>query len=144
MKIDENAPMTARKEILISAPVEKIWALETDINRWPEWQPGVSSAKLEGGVAVGSIFRWKGQGMNITSTLQEVDPPRRIGWTGKAMGMQAVHVWTFEPQGDNTRVVSEESWSGWFARLLKLFDRHMLDKSAEKSLRVLKATAEQR
>lgn len=142
MNIDHNAPMAARKEILINAPIEKVWSLETDINRWSNWQPGVSQAQLDGELAVGSVFRWKGQGLNIVSTLGEVDAPHRIGWTGKAIGMDAVHIWTFEPAGDQTRVISEESWSGWFTRLLKLFDRQMLEKSIEKSLQVLKQQAE--
>ncbi len=142
MQIDEHAPMVARQQIMIDAPIHKIWTLETDINHWPEWQPGVTSAALDGGMAVGSVFRWKGQGLRITSTLQEVEAPRRIGWTGKAMGIDAVHVWTFEPQGGSTRVTSEESWAGWFTRLLKLLDRNLLNKSMEKSLQVLKQKAE--
>jgi uncharacterized protein YndB with AHSA1/START domain len=143
INIDQNAPMIARKEILISAPIEKIWMLETDIERWPEWQPGVSAAHLDGDLAAGHVFRWKAQGLSITSTLQLVERPRRIGWTGKAIGIDAVHVWTFEPRGTDTRVVSEESWSGWFTRILKLLDDKMLEKSVEKSLQFLKMKAEQ-
>ena len=142
MNIAQNAPLVARKEIFVAAPPEKVWAAETDIERWPQWQPDVSSAKLEGNLAVGSVFRWKGGGLNITSTLVEVQPPRRIGWTGKALGLDAVHIWTFEPQDGGTRVVSEESWSGWLARILKIFSPSILEKSMEKSLQVLKAHVE--
>jgi len=143
MKIDDRAPMVARKEILVDAPIDSVWALESDIDRWPQWQPGVSAARLDGPLTAGSIFRWKGQGLNITSTLQEVSPPTRISWTGKAPGIDAIHIWTFEPQGNSTRVVSEESWSGWLTRLLKLFDARMLEKSMDQSLKVLKSKAEQ-
>lgn len=143
MRIDDLAPLVARKEIIIAAPAEKLWAMQADINRWPEWQPGVTAAHLEGALAVGQVFRWKGGGLNITSTLQEVESPSRIGWTGKAIGIDAVHIWTFEPHGDGTRVTSEESWSGWLTRILKLLDPHMLEKSVNTSLEVLKTTAEQ-
>lgn len=143
MEIDDRAPMVARKEIIVAATVEKLWAMQADINHWPEWQPGVTSAHLDGDVAIGSVFRWKGGGLNITSILQIVEPPHRIGWTGKAIGIDAVHIWTFEPHGDGTRVTSEESWSGWLTRILKLFDPHMLEKSVDTSLQVLKTTAEQ-
>jgi hypothetical protein len=34
---------------------------------------------------------------SLVSTLQVVDAPREIGWTGKSMGIQAVHVFQFEP-----------------------------------------------
>jgi len=81
-------------------------------------------------------------GMGIVSTLQEVQPPQRISWTGKSPGMAAVHCWTFEAQGDHTRVITEESLSGWFPRLLKLLTPAFLDRSLAKSLETLKAQAE--
>lgn len=143
MDVNDRAPLVARKEIVVAAPVEKLWAMQADINHWPGWQPGVTQAQLDGEVIVGNVFRWKGGGLNITSTLQIVEPPHRIGWTGKAIGIDAVHIWTFEPDGAGTRVRSEESWSGWLTRLLKLFDPHMLEKSVDTSLQVLKTTAEQ-
>ena len=48
MNIDTNAPVFARKEIVIHAPVEKVWELQTDIENWNRWQPDITSAKLEG------------------------------------------------------------------------------------------------
>lgn len=142
MNIDQKAPLAARSEIVIAAPLEKVWALQTDINRWPEWQPEISSAHLEGDLAAGTVFRWKAMGMGIVSTLQEVQPRQRISWTGKSLGMSAIHCWTFEAQGDSTRVITEESLSGWFPRLLKLLTPAFLDKSLAKSLHTLKAQAE--
>ncbi len=141
MQIDQNAPLVARSEIVIAAPVEKVWALESDINRWPEWQPGVSAARLEGDLAAGSVFRWKA-GVGIVSTLQEVVPPHRITWTGKSLGMSAVHCWTFEAQGDGTHVTTEESISGWMASLIKRLMPGFLQKDMAKSLQTLKAQAE--
>jgi len=143
MNIDRNAPMSARKEIFIEAPPEKVWALHTDINGWPRWQPDISSATLEGNLAAGTVFRWKAKGLGITSTLQEVEPNLRISWTGNSLGMRAVHVWTFEPQDNGTRVVTEESLSGWFPRIVKLFMPTFLEKSLEQSLQVLKTHVEQ-
>jgi uncharacterized protein YndB with AHSA1/START domain len=142
MDIDTTAPLHARQEILIAAPVEKVWNLQTDIDRWHEWQPDVQSAKLDGKLAAGTTFRWKAMGLGITSQLHTVEPPRRVGWTGDSLGMHAIHNWTFEPHVDGTRVVTEESLSGWMPRLLKLFDAKFLEKSLEKSLKTLKAAAE--
>ena len=142
MNIDKNAPLQARKEIEIDAPFEKVWAVLTGIDRWPEWQPDVSSATLEGDLAVGSVFRWKAKGMNITSLLQVLEPKRRVGWTGRSLGMNAIHVWVLDPRGEGTRVVTEESLSGWFPRVLKIFDSHFLEKSLMRSLQVLKARVE--
>lgn len=142
MNIDTNAPLYGCQEIFIAAPLEKVWKLQTDINRWHEWQPDVASVKLEGPVTPGTIFRWKGGGIGITSTLQQVEPMRRIGWTGVSLGMKAVHTWTFQPAANGTRVITEESITGWMARLLKLFDPKFMEKSLQKSLDTLKTKAE--
>lgn len=143
MNIDQNAPMTARKDIFIASPLEKVWAVLTDINRWPEWQPDVSSAKLEGNLTVGTIFRWNAKGFSITSTIKELKLGQRIGWTGSSLGMKAAHIWILEQQGNGTRVIIEESLSSWFPRILKIFDPTFLEKSLDKLLQALKIRAEQ-
>jgi uncharacterized protein YndB with AHSA1/START domain len=142
MNINIKAPMSARKEILIEAPIEKVWSIQTDIERWPEWQPDITSAKLQGNLTAGTVFRWKAKGLGITSMLHTVEPNHKIGWTGTSIGMGAIHNWAFEPQANGTLVITEESLSGWFTRLMKFIDPRFLEKSLEASLRILKARVE--
>ena len=142
MNIDTNAPVFAHKEIIIHAPVEKVWQIQTDIENWNKWQPDITSAKLEGSLAAGTIFRWKAMGLNIVSTLHSVKPHQQIGWTGISLGMFAIHNWKFEARGATTLVVTEESLSGWLTRLMKLFDPNFLEKSLEASLQILKTRSE--
>lgn len=142
MNIDTNAPVFARKEIAIHAPVEKVWELQTDIENWKRWQPDITSAKLEGALEAGTIFRWKAKGLNIVSTLHTVIPLKQIGWTGLSLGMFAIHNWMFEARGKTTLVVTEESLSGWLTRLMILLDPRFLEKSLETSLNNLKFVAE--
>lgn len=142
MNIDTNAPVFARKEIVIHAPVEKVWELQTDIENWKRWQPDITAAKLEGALEAGTIFRWKAKGLNIVSTLHTVIPLKQIGWTGLSLGMFAIHNWMFEARGKTTLVVTEESLSGWLTRLMILLDPRFLEKSLETSLNNLKFVAE--
>ncbi|MEW6505118.1 MAG: SRPBCC family protein [Chloroflexota bacterium] len=142
MEINSNAPARARREMLIHAPIEKVWQIQTDLENWPKWQPDITFVKLEGELQEGTTFRWKAQGLSITSRLHTVQPPQRIGWTGTAPGMSAVHNWTFEARGDDTLVITEESLSAWLTRLMLLFDKHFLEKSLEASLLRLKQRAE--
>ncbi len=142
MNINRNAPAFARRELLIHAPVEKVWQIQTDLENWPKWQSEIAFVRLEGGLAEGTTFRWKAQGLNITSRLHTVLPPERIGWSGTAPGMTAIHNWTFEARGADTLVITEESLSGWLTRLMLLFDRHFLEKSLETALMRLKQQAE--
>ena len=136
--------MSARKEILIAASIEKVWSTLTEIERWPEWQSDVAVVKLEGPLAVGAIFRWKAKGLKIKSTIKELEPRRRIGWTGSSIGMKAIHIWILESQTRGTRVITLESLSGWFSRLLKIFAPNFLEKSLINSLQVLKIQAERK
>ena len=88
MDIDENAPVITRDEILIDAPLESIWNLHTDISSWSEWQPDIDSSTIEGPLAVGTVFHWQTYGLSLKFTIQEIDAPRRIVWSGSAQALQ--------------------------------------------------------
>jgi uncharacterized membrane protein len=144
MNIDTKAPLKAKKDIVIDAPVSHVWMVQSDIRNWPKWQKDVSYAELRGKLAKGTVFTWKAMGMNITSELQEVVENKIIGWSGKSIGMSAIHVWKFEKQGNKTRVITEESLSGWFPMIIKLFKPDFLEQSLIKALETLKDQAEKK
>lgn len=142
MDIDQTAPAIAQAEITIRAPLETVWRIQTDIDRWSEWNPKVQRARLEGPLAIGSIFRWKSGGASIVSTLRELEPMREIAWTGEAMGARASHVWTFGRQGDAVIVLTRETFDGWWPRLLPGLTRSMLENVLRTWLQNLKRRAE--
>ncbi|TQK45132.1 polyketide cyclase/dehydrase/lipid transport protein [Streptomyces sp. SLBN-118] len=106
--------INTRHEITIAAPVESVWRLHTDIAAWPSWNSGIDLAALEGELKVGASFRWLTHGLDITSTVTELEPCLSIAWGGPAAGIDGTHRWTFQPcgGGTETRVVTEESWAG--------------------------------
>jgi uncharacterized protein YndB with AHSA1/START domain len=71
MNINTDAPVITRDEILIHAPIEAVWKIQTDVARWPSWQPEVDAAQADGPLTVGSVFRWHTAGLDITSTVAE-------------------------------------------------------------------------
>lgn len=142
MEINEEAPAIVRKEIGIRAAPETVWAVHTNIDAWPSWHPDITRAALQGPLEPGSTFTWKSGPGSITSTLEVVEPPRLVTWTGKAVGARAIHVWRFEPTGDGTRVLTQESIEGWPVTLLKGFFRRTLDRSLDAWLAGLKTKAE--
>jgi uncharacterized protein YndB with AHSA1/START domain len=144
MEIDKNAPAVAHGEIDVAAPPELVWAVLTDIESWPSWNPDVKRASLAGPLATGTQFRWKAGPGTITSTLQSVEPPRVIAWTGKTFGIKAIHVHRLELQGDTTIVTSEESWDGLVVRLLRGPMTKTMQRATESGLRHLKTEAELR
>jgi uncharacterized protein YndB with AHSA1/START domain len=144
MPIDERAPVVEASEILIAAPPETVWDVLAAIESWPAWNPDVKWASVEGEIAAGTRFRWKtGPGM-VTSTLQRVERPRLIVWTGRTFGIDAVHVWRLEPRDGGTLVRTEESFGGVLARLFRRPLRKTLTRALESGLRHLKAEAERR
>lgn len=142
MKINNKASLIAKKEIEIDAPISHVWKIQTDIEKWPDWQSDVSEASLNGELKKGTTFFWKAMGMNIRSSLQKVEANSVIGWTGDSFGMHAVHYWYFEKKGNKTLVTSEESLSGWFPKIIKLFKPQFLEDALAKSLLTLKIHAE--
>jgi hypothetical protein len=141
--INRRAPILLAGEIEIAAPPEVVWDVLTKIDAWPGWNPDVKVAALEGDLATGSVFRWKA-GAKLTSTLTRVEPHRMIAWTGKSMGLSAVHVYTLEPRHGATIVNTEESVEGLLARLFKRPLQRTMNKSIENGLNALKAEAERR
>ncbi len=142
MEVDRAAPVVERAETQVAASPDAVWAVLTDIERWPDWNPDVKSASFEGELVPGSTFRWKAGPGTIVSTLRHVDPSREIAWTGKTMGISAVHVHRLELQEGGTHVVSEESWAGFPVRLMRGRMAKTLATSLEDGLGHLRAAAE--
>jgi hypothetical protein len=142
--IDAGAPVVSRTEIEITAPPEVVWDVLTVFGRWPTWNPQVKSMSVQEPVVVGSTFRWKAGPSTVRSTIQRLEPPRLIAWSGRTMGLRAVDVFRLEGHGGSTLVREEESWSGLVAWLLRKPLQRTLDHSLESGLHHLKAAAEQR
>jgi uncharacterized protein YndB with AHSA1/START domain len=142
--INESAPVVGRSEIEVAAPPDAVWDVLTDFERWPSWLGDVKSMSIEGPVAAGTVFRWKAGPGTITSTIQLVERPRLIAWTGRTLGIDAVHFWDFEERDGGTFVRTAESYEGLTARLLKRSLQKTLDRALDDGLDDLKAEVERR
>jgi uncharacterized protein YndB with AHSA1/START domain len=89
MEINSNAPIVSRHEIAINAPLESVWRVFTDIDSWPEWNPDIPKSKVGGPIEVGTVIHWETAGMVIPSTIGEVVPLKRIGWSGETKAFSA-------------------------------------------------------
>lgn len=144
MDINRKAPVQFKGEIEIAADPETVWKVLATIDRWPDWNPDIKSVSLDGSVAKGTKFRWKTKSWKIVSVIQNVKRARLLAWTGRTMGIKAVHAWHLEPRGAGTFVVNEESWQGLVARLLRRSLQKALGKANASGLDRLKAEAERR
>jgi carbon monoxide dehydrogenase subunit G len=142
--INWAAPVVASSETEIAAGREVVWHVLTGIEHWPSWNPDVKSVSMEGGLVQGVRFRWKSGPGTITSTLEHVEQPRRIVWSGTTFGIEAMHVYALEAGDGVTLVRTEESYDGPVARLFRIRLQKTLESSLENGLRHLKAEAERR
>jgi uncharacterized protein YndB with AHSA1/START domain len=142
--INRAAPVVAGGETEIAAACDVVWDVLTGIEQWPTWNPEVKSVSMHGAVSEGSVFRWKAGPGTITSTLEHVEVPRRIAWSGTTLGIEAIHVYALEARDGVTLVRTEESYDGLVARLFRGRLRQTLERSLESGLRHLKSEAERR
>ncbi len=144
MDINTQAPVIAREEIRIDADVQTVWNVLGDLEHWPAWNTAVRSLTLHGSVAPGTLFEWKAGPGTIKSRIAEVDPPRRIAWTGVTLGIKAVDAYSFEESEGGTLVRQAESWEGLPVRLFRSRMERSLRTGLRDGLRSLKAEAERR
>jgi uncharacterized protein YndB with AHSA1/START domain len=142
--IDERAPVVGESEIEIEAAPEAVWGVLTAFESWPSWNADVKSISMRGAVANGSQFRWKAGPGTIVSTIERVESPRLIAWTGKTLGIRATHFYWLQPRGQKTFVRTEESYDGLVAHLLRRPLQKTLDRALADGLRDLKAETERR
>jgi uncharacterized protein YndB with AHSA1/START domain len=142
--INRAAPVVGTSETDIAAGRDVVWDVLTGIEQWPSWNPDVKSVSMAAALAEGSEFRWKAGPGTITSTLEHVEAPRRVAWSGKTLGLKAMHVYVLEARNGTTLVRTEESYDGLVARLFRARLQKTLDGALESGLRHLKAEAERR
>ncbi|MFJ2851879.1 SRPBCC family protein [Streptomyces rubiginosohelvolus] len=158
--VDPKALVRARTETVIDAPLSTIWKLQTDVERWPDWQTHVTSTdRLDHGpFRPGSAFRWTtpvppnpatpATSLDITSTVRQVERGSCIRWTGPAVGeglhIDGVHVWSFQKVRGGVLVRTEETHTGEQVDANVPYATEILEQGLEAWLGELKAAAEAR
>jgi uncharacterized protein YndB with AHSA1/START domain len=140
--IDRDSPVVSTAELEIDAPIERVWAVLTEIEQWPAWNPDVKSVSLDGPFAEGTTFRWKAGPGTITSLVEHIERPHVVAWSGRTLGIRAVHVWRLESRDGGTLARTEESYDGLVARVLRRSLQKTLDGALADGADYLKAEAE--
>lgn len=140
--INNDAPVVCKKSIIIDASKDKVWSELSAIDNWSEWLKVVGKSGLTGPLQTGNSFEWTNEGMYITSKLHTVRINESLGWTGRVMGITAIHNWTLTETNNKTHVCCEESMSGLIARLFRQALIGKLEKSLNNWLEQLKCRCE--
>lgn len=138
--------MEIRTEIDIDAPPDRVWAILSDLDRYPTWNPLVVHAfgPLRPGERLRVTVR-AGRTMKFTPEVVVADPGRELRWRGVLLGsslFSGEHYFRIEPRGEGVRFVHGEQFSGWLVPVL----RRSLERDArpafERMNRALKERAE--
>jgi uncharacterized protein YndB with AHSA1/START domain len=87
----------------IAAPADRVWAILSDVERWPSWTASVTSVELDGPLAEGAKARIRQPKLPVTTwTVTEVVPGRSFTWEAKAPGSHATGWHEVTPTGDGS------------------------------------------
>jgi uncharacterized membrane protein len=140
--INNNAPVKCSKSITIKADLETVWKVLTDIDNWPVWHKDIITSKINGDLKSGTTFTWKSGGAKIQSELHTVHHVEKFGWTGKTMGIFAIHNWSLISKDGIITVFVEESMEGFLAGLFRKSFSKNLETGMQKWLEFLKQECE--
>ena len=135
--------MQFEEQILISAPVEKIFALYANVNGWSSWDPDVKTSSIEGAFfsgANGTLEPSKGPKAKIT--LTEVVPNRSFTVKSKLplCDMYFEHELSGSP--GKTKVVHRVVFDGLLSPLFGRLIGSQIRKGLPSTLQGLKRAAE--
>jgi hypothetical protein len=102
----------------------------------------IRKSSLESPLALQSTFTWTSGGARIRSIVHTLDPFQSPGWTGKSLGIFAIHNWTLSRENGTTRIQVEESMEGMLARIFSAAFRKNLEQGMENWLDLLKTECE--
>jgi ribosome-associated toxin RatA of RatAB toxin-antitoxin module len=88
--------------IEIAAPPARIWAVMSDVARWPEWTPSMESvAEVSSPLSLGGTAKVKAKGVTETRwTVTEWIPDQGFVWETKVRGARTVGGHTIAPLAD--------------------------------------------
>jgi uncharacterized protein YndB with AHSA1/START domain len=118
-----GVPIEVRNAALIHAPLERVWDLLTDVERWPSWWRICRWVRVEspGGALQPLAFRWRAHPVELRSTVVVNERPRTFAITADGRGVRAERTFTLRttPDGSGTIIVSHETQVGplpWLGR----------------------------
>jgi len=145
-----RSPGCVRSEIEIDAPIERVWEILRDFDRYGEWNPFTPRVEttLELGEPIHLYVRLVGRRLLHRVEYVTRNQPHALGWEMKAGAgflLHAERVQTLSRVGEGrTRYVTEDCFSGWLRPLVLGLLGGALQRGFDDCALALKKAAESR
>lgn len=139
--------MIIERSIDISAPPERIWQVISDVARWPDWTPTVTSVELldSGSFRVGTRVRIRQPRLpTAVWTVSAIDPRRSFTWESVTTGLRSVADHRVDVRGTSSTnsVTLRLEWTGWLTPLIRLLFGKLSTRYVETEAQSLKRYCE--
>ena len=114
-------PLSFSKSIDIDAAPDAVLAVMSDVERWPEWTPSVTSiTRLDAGpFMVGSRARIRQPKLPPALwTVSAIEPGRSFTWISKGPGILVTAHHSIDPHAGGSRVTLSIRYEGLLAKLV--------------------------
>lgn len=129
----------------INATAERVYDVMTDIDRWHEWTPSITSIRrLDGGgfeIGKRAMIR-QPKFPPATWTISRIEPGRRFEWINKGPGLKVTGHHSVEPAANGSRATLALSYEGIFGGLLARMTESITKRYIAMEAAGLKARAE--
>ena len=104
-----------RNEIRISAPLEKVWQILTDLEKYSEWNPLLYqvSGRLAVGETVIAYAKTATKDMRFICTVTRVEPLQEFAWKFPVIHpilFRGEHIFRIEPFTDKEVLFIDREW----------------------------------
>lgn len=137
--------MRFETSIRIEAPPQQVWEIYSDVERWPEWTPSVTSVErlTPGSLIVGFRARVRQPRLPAaTWTVTELVEGSHFIWEAKGPGLTTVGGHFVEADTDGTRAVGRLDQHGPGGAIIGWLTARLTRRYLEMEVQGLKARAE--
>lgn len=131
--------------IEIAAPPARVWEVMTDIDRWHEWTPSITSIeRLDNApFAVGTRIRTRQPKLPAALwKITAIDPGKSFTWTSVAPGLKVDATHQVEPAEGGSHVTLSIDYSGMFGGMWERLTRDITKRYVGFEANGLKARSE--
>lgn len=130
----------------IQAPLAIVWSVLSDVSRWPNWTPTVTSVEGLNGLElqVGAQFRLRQPNLQpAVWTVRSLTAGREFSWTSTGPGIQATAAHSIAAASNGaTKLALSVQFSGILARVLWTLTGRLTREYVTREAQSLKSVAE--